>query len=162
MARLILIWIISAAFAFVAAADRRSAAGNEPHVHIFRAQTCDYCDRAMNFLKRLQDEDKRIRMHDHNVDSSAKEAILFLNLVDSLELSLPVIPIIFVGRVVVIGFESNETTGRDIRGAIESCRINGCPDLVPGYAGDTDAAVATRAPPSWTIENRSSVAAWKP
>lgn len=143
------------------ATDSLPAASAEPQVHIFRTHACDYCERAMTFLKLLQLEDKHFRLHDHDVDNNAKDALLFLNIVESLELQIPVIPMVFVGRVVVIGYQSDETSGRDIRKAIETCRMKGCPDLVPIFAGESEDAAAV-GPAPWPVAARYTGAVRQP
>ena len=143
------------------ASDSRSAAGAEPQVHIFRTRDCDYCERAMTFLQQLQTDDGPFRLHDHDVDSNANEALLFLNLVESLQMHIPVILVTFVGRVVGIGYQSDGTTGRDIRKVIETCRTKDCPDLVPMFAGETEDA-ATARPAPWSVAIRDADASWQP
>lgn len=128
------------------------AASLEPEVHVFGVNSCDFCRDAQRFLKQLK-VDQPIHLHEHDLDGGDAEETLFLNIVESLDLDVPVIPVIIIGQHVIIGYDGDETTGKEIREAIKSCRKRSCPDLVPLFSGGSEGDLPPPLP-AWNTESR--------
>jgi thiol-disulfide isomerase/thioredoxin len=130
----------------------------EPEVYVFGAENCGYCDRAVKFLRRLYAEKGRFNLHEYDVVSSSNDATLFVKVVTAIGLNDPVVPMVIVGREVLLGFESDETSGREIQRNIEQCHVAGCPDLLRPLIVPTEPAGAA-AMASWVIHRQWAVAA---
>ena len=138
------------------------AGGPTPQLYVFGAEQCSYCQKALIFLHGIQSKDgSRFQLHDYDIVRSSEEATLFARVVTSIGLSSPVVPMIVIGREVILGYESDETTGREIARHIEACQTRECPDLVgrmielPGTADIVGAG-------AWTTHSRWKEAALRP
>ncbi len=89
------------------------------------------------------------------------EATLYAWVVTLIGLASPVGPMIIIGREVILGYESDETTGREIAGHIEACQTKDCPDLIgrmierPGVSDVADVG-------TWTMHRRWIEAGLRP
>ena len=137
-----------------------AAAANvvEPQVYYFGASGCDFCDNGLAFLKRFKVEDDRVRFHNFDIVGKPDDATLYVRVVNAIGLSNPRVPMIIIGRHVIIGYESDETTGHEIRLAVEQCRLGSCPDLVHGLM-TYGPEVAMETPGQWLIDRRFAKAA---
>ena len=125
----------------------------EPEIHYFRVTGCRFCDDGLSFLKRYREEDKRIVLHDYDVLRSEREATLFVRVVDAIGLTDPRVPMTIIGRRVIIGFDTDETTGWEIRQVVEQCRIVECPDMLRSII-HYDPEVVTSSTDTWVVERR--------
>jgi thiol-disulfide isomerase/thioredoxin len=130
----------------------------EPVVYVFGAEQCGYCERAVKFLRRLHAEKGRFTLHEYDIVASSDDATLYVKVVAAIGLTDPVIPMVIVGREVLLGFESDEASGREIQRNIERCHIAECPDLLRPLIEPTD-AVSTVATGSWIVHRRWAEAA---
>jgi glutaredoxin len=101
-----------------------------PQVYVFGAEQCSFCERAVRFLRRLHGEKGRFTLHEYDIVASSDDATLFVKVVAAIGLNDPVVPMVIVGREVLLGFQSDETSGREIERHIETCHATGCPDLI--------------------------------
>ena len=138
------------------------AGGPTPQLYIFGAEKCGYCQKALIFLRSLQVKDNSgFQLHEYDIVRSSEEATLYARVVTSIGLDSPVVPMIIIGREVILGYESDETTGREIAGHIEACRTKDCPDLIgrmiemPGTADVADIR-------TWTMHSRWIEAGLRP
>lgn len=130
------------------------AGGPMPQLYIFGAEKCGYCQKALIFLRGLQSRDNsRFQLHEYDIVRSSDEATLYAKLVTSIGLNSPVVPMIIIGRDVVLGYESDETTGAEIAGYIEACQTKDCPDLV-GRMIELPGAVDVSSIGTWTTHRR--------
>ena len=137
------------------------AANPTPQLYVFGAGQCSYCQKALIFLRDLRSRDKRFQLHEFDIVRSSEEATLYARLVTSIGLSAPVVPMIVIGREVILGYESGETTGREIASHIEACQISDCPDLVGGMM-ELPGATDVVSPGTWTTHRRWMEAAVSP
>ncbi len=130
----------------------------EPKIYYFGATGCDFCSNGLAFLKRYTAEDDRVRFQDFDIIGSPDDAALFVRVVNAIGLADPRVPMTIVGRHVIVGYEDDGTTGREIRVAVEQCRLNGCPDLVNGLI-TFGPEIAAGNPKSWVVDQRFAKAA---
>lgn len=124
-----------------------------PNLYVFGAEHCSYCDRASAFVHRLQTTDGRFKLHEHNITRSSDDAKLFVRIVASIGLPDPVVPMIIIGRNILLGYEDDETTGREIVSTLESCRTGDCPDVVRLFIDD-QATASVSAAGGWSVHRR--------
>ena len=129
------------------------AASAAPQLYVFGAELCSYCQKALIFLRGLRPINNCFQLHEFDIVRSSEEATLYARLVTSIGLSTPVVPMIVIGREVILGYESDETTGREIAGHIEACQTSDCPDLV-GRMIEHPAATDVVSPGTWTTHRR--------
>ena len=138
------------------------AGSSTPQIYVFGADKCGYCHKALIFLRGLQAKDStRFQLHDYDIVRSSDEATLYARVVTAIGLNSPVVPMIIIGREVILGYESDETTGREIAGHIDACQTKECPDLIgriidmPGTVGIVDIG-------TWTMHRRWIEAGLRP
>jgi len=127
-------------------------------VHLFWAEGCPHCQRAIDFLKRLEGEEPRVRVHYLEVSRDAANQAAFTAVVERIALEEPAVPLIVVGESAMAGYASDATSGAELKRRIAYCIASGCPDMVgplvrvPEGEGARPAAGAQRmVPPTVSI-----------
>lgn len=150
--------ILAVAACLAASAFAASAQAIEPQIYYFGASGCDFCANGLAFLKHFKAEDDRVHFHDFDIVGSPDDATVFVRLVNAIGLSDTRVPMTIIGRHVIIGYEDDDTTGLEIKLAVEQCRLKTCPDLVHGMM-TYGPEVALRTPEQWIIDRRYAKAA---
>ena len=130
----------------------------EPKIYYFGANGCEFCENGLAFIKRYKIEDDRILFQDFDIVGSPDDATIFVRVVSAIGLLDPRVPMTIVGRHVIVGYESDDTTGLEIKLAVEQCRVGSCPDLVKGLM-TFGPEIATNAPRNWVVDRRFANAA---
>jgi hypothetical protein len=130
------------------------AAGAQPQervdAYLFWGLGCPHCERAIEFFKRLEAEEPRLRVHYLEVSRDAANQEAFAAIVKKIALDEPAVPLTLVGDAVLVGYGDDETSGAEIRRLVAGCLATGCPDAVAPLLR-TPASVATdavRGPPA--------------
>ena len=118
--------LILALFAFAAVAQPR----DQVEAYLFWGAGCPHCERAIDFLKRLEAEEPRLRVHYLEVTRDAANRRAFAAVVEKIALEDPAVPLTLVGDAAMIGYASDETSGAELRRMIGYCLARGCPDTV--------------------------------
>lgn len=121
-----------------------SAAAQPPpqvQVYLFWAAGCPHCEREIEFLKRLETEEPRARVHYLEVSRDGANRKAFTAVSEKLRLEDLAVPLTLVGDAPMVGFDTGETSGAELRRRIAYCLASGCPDTV----GPMLSAVTTRA-----------------
>jgi glutaredoxin len=147
--------LAAATFFAVAAATARNG---DAKIYYFGASGCDYCSNGLTFLKRYKAEDERVSFQDFDIIANPDDATLFVRVVNAIGLADPRVPMTIVGRHVIIGYEDDDTTGREIKMAVEQCRLTSCPDLVNGLM-TFGPEIAAGTPKNWVVDRRFAKAA---
>lgn len=124
----------------------------EPVVYYFGAAGCDYCANGLAFLNRLKTSDQRLAIRAFDIVASPDDATAFVVVTGAIGLADPRIPMTIVGHHVFVGYEGEETTGEEIKLAVEQCRAKPCIDIVKGATKQGAQTVA--APGSWIVHRR--------
>ncbi|MEW5963989.1 MAG: hypothetical protein AB1749_10555 [Pseudomonadota bacterium] len=131
-----------------ARADAPPAAGASVVVHVFHTATCPHCARALRFLEAHAATDPRIVLDRIELADSAANARAFELVSRRLAIDPPAVPLILVGEEVVLGYDEDATTGRDLTRAIEACLAHRCADrggeLIRAAAGGGPGPATTR------------------
>lgn len=107
-----------------------AAKGFEPRVYYFGASGCDYCANGLAFLKRYKAGDDRVLFREFDIIASPDDAEAFVRVVSAIGLSDPRVPMTIIGHHVFVGYEGDDSTGEEIKLAVEQCRASGCTDVV--------------------------------
>jgi hypothetical protein len=130
------------------------AAGAQPRervdAYLFWGMGCPHCEREIEFLKRLEAEEPRLRVHYLEVTGNAANRRAFAAAVEKIALDDPAVPLTLVGASAMVGYGSDETSGAELRRMIGECLASGCPDTVGPLlqAGAGAGAGAVRALPT--------------
>jgi thiol-disulfide isomerase/thioredoxin len=120
-------------------------------VYLFWAIGCPHCDREIDFLKRLEAEELRLRVHYLEVSRDAANQRAFTAVVERFVPDDPAVPITLVGNRAMVGYATDESSGAELRREIARCLASGCPDVVgpllarASGGGSADTTTAGRA-----------------
>lgn len=118
-------------FSMVLLAPTLQAEGTEPQIYFFWSASCPYSKAARTFLAAQQAKDPGVLIRDFEVDESVANTRLLGRLYEKIGLpEFMVVPVLVIGHHVVIGYDSDETTGAEILSDIAECRKTGCKDAV--------------------------------
>lgn len=95
------------------------AAGTTPDIEVFVRAGCPHCEAAKLFLDELRREQPslHIALYDIAEDPTARERLI--TLVQERGLTTVGVPTFLVGTELIIGFQSSETTGAEIRAKLD-------------------------------------------
>lgn len=142
-----------AALVFSASAFAAVAKDIEPKIYYFGASGCDFSENGLAYLKRYKIEDDRLSIQDFDIVGNPDDATVYVRVVNAIGLLDPRVPMTIIGRHVIIGYESDDTTGLEIKLAVEQCRVGSCPDLVKGLM-TFGPEIASDAPRNWVVDRR--------
>jgi thiol-disulfide isomerase/thioredoxin len=132
------------------------AAGAQPRdrvdAYLFWGIGCPHCEREIDFLKRLEAEEPRLRVRYLEVTGDAANRKAFAAVIAKIALEDPAVPLTLVGDAAMVGYASDDTSGAELRRMIGKCLASGCPDtvgpLLQASAGAGSGADAARGPPN--------------
>jgi len=118
-------------------------------VYLFWGIGCPHCEGQINFLKRLEAEEPRLRVHYLEVSRDAANRKAFAAVVERLAIEDPAVPLTLVGDASMVGYAADETSGAELKRRIAYCLASGCPDTAGPMlraidGGDAEAAAARR------------------
>jgi hypothetical protein len=118
-------------------------------VYLFWAFGCPHCAREIEFLKRLEAVEPRLRAHYLEVSRDVANQKAFTAVAGRFVPDDPAVPLTVVGDAAMVGYATDETSGAALRQRIAYCLANECPDTVgplilASGGGSTDAGVASR------------------
>ena len=142
-----------AALVFSASVFAAAAKDIEPKIYYFGASGCDFSENGLAYLKRYKIEDDRLSIQDFDIVGNPDDATVYVRVVNAIGLLDPRVPMTIIGRHVIIGYESDDTTGLEIKLAVEQCRVGSCPDLVKGLM-TFGPEIASDAPRNWVVDRR--------
>lgn len=97
-------------------------------VHVFHTATCPHCARALRFLDALAARDDDVTIERIDIADSEANARAFETASRLAGIDQPAVPLILVGHQVVLGYDEEATTGRELAEAISACRARACSD----------------------------------
>ncbi|MFY9314435.1 MAG: hypothetical protein WAO95_02610 [Burkholderiales bacterium] len=116
--------LILALLAFAAASQPQQRV----ELTLFWAEGCPHCEREIEFLKRLEASEPRLRVHYLEVSRDAANQSAFAAAVRKLALEEPAVPLTLVGEAALVGYATDETSGAELRRLIGLCLAGRCPD----------------------------------
>src|SRR5512134_3156923 len=134
-----------AALAFALFACSATAqAPRQVDVYLFWGKGCPHCERETEFLKRLEAEEPRVRVHYLEVWDDHANGVAFVDIAKRLALEDLAVPVTVVGDAVMVGYGTDATSGAELKQRIAYCLSAGCPDsigpLVRAAGGRTGSA----------------------
>lgn len=102
------------------------------NVYFFYGDGCPHCADEEIFLNQLEKENESINIQRYEMWRNEKNAELLNDLAERFNWSVRGVPVTVVGEEEFIGFYNGETTGAQIKRAVENCLVKGewCRDAV--------------------------------
>jgi hypothetical protein len=129
----------------------------EPQIYYFGASECDYCANGLAFIKAFKERDERVQYRAFDIIAAPDDAEAFVRVVNAIGLSDPRVPMTIIGHHVFVGYEGDDSTGEEIKLAVEQCRTSGCSDVVKGVLSFGPEVAG--APHEWIVNRRSAKSA---
>ncbi|MDP3043698.1 MAG: hypothetical protein Q8N21_04845 [bacterium] len=127
---------------------RPALAQDKVNLYFFYGDGCPHCAKEEKILNALEKEYKDIKINRYEVWNNRDNAQFLAMLGRELGLDISGVPLLIVGDKTFAGFYSAETTGAQIKAAVEDYLTNGCEDVVApvlknqqdkqGHAGNCD------------------------
>ncbi|MFH1393594.1 MAG: hypothetical protein ABII71_05960 [Candidatus Micrarchaeota archaeon] len=129
------------AFSLMPENGGNGADGSTIRVQFFHMTGCPHCAEQKVFHEQLMERYPNLEFISHNIVDES-EFRLLEDYYEAYEIggSRRSVPLTFIGNNYVLGFNSAETTGEIIRGHIEACVDEGCPDPQDILEGRVEAA----------------------
>jgi len=99
-------------------------------IHFFYASGCSHCNEQKPFNEMLVQTYPSIYFSYHDIERPEKSSLLTEMLSDRDYQGKPEIPVTIFGGLVFNGWESEETTGKQIEMALQQCLAGNCPEMV--------------------------------
>jgi len=99
-------------------------------IHFFYASGCSHCNEQKPFNEMLVQTYPSIYFSYHDIERPEKSSLLTEMLSDRDYQGKPEIPVTIFGGLVFNGWESEETTGKQIEMSLQQCLAGNCPEMV--------------------------------
>lgn len=109
------------------------------NLYFFYGDGCPHCAKEEKFLDKLEDEYPYIEVHGFETWHNKANADLLEQVGRELGLKIPGVPILIIGDEPIVGYFSDEVTGKQIKDRINNLPERGCVDVVAPLLGwETD------------------------
>ncbi len=99
-------------------------------LHLFWSQGCPHCAKEKEFLTTLTSKYPMLTVHEYEITQDKENAELLSQIGKKLGVTIPGVPFTLIGDKEIVGYFSDETTGKEIEDAVCAAMKNGCHDLV--------------------------------
>lgn len=98
----------------------------EAAIYFFYGEGCPHCAKEEKLLDKLEQENKKVKIYRFEVWHNLANAQLLKKISEELNVTIRGVPFTVAGEKTINGYYNDETTGQEIRSAIEEvCRQNG-------------------------------------
>lgn len=131
--------VILAFFVFVPLVQ----ASEKIDVYLFYGNGCPHCEKEEDFLNELKKENQDIEIHKYEVWYDSDNARALKDVARKLGIKRSGVPVLIIGDEYIVGYDSDDTTGRKIKNILETYQTQECSDIAgPIIRGDnSDACV---------------------
>lgn len=109
-------------------------AQNEKHnvtIYVFYGKECPHCAEAIPFLEKLEEKYPELTIKSYEVWHNKENAKFFTNLSKACDNPLPgVVPAVFIDERVLVGYDNDESKGKQYEEAIIKCIKEDCIDPI--------------------------------
>lgn len=123
------------AFVFAPQAPAMEGANGNLTVQFFYSPTCPHCAAEEEFIKKLSADFPEIKIVSHDV-TVPEEARLLQIMAQNRSIEITSVPATFIGNRIFLGFESESTTGAQIRSAVSGCLNGSCGNAPQPASGE--------------------------
>ena len=96
-------------------------------VYFFWGEGCPHCAKEKPFLEKLKKQYPQLDVKEFEVYHSKENQELFEKTAKAYNTSVEGVPTTFIGKDFVVGFDEEETTGKEIESLIKKCVSSPCP-----------------------------------
>lgn len=111
---------------------------NTINIYLFWAEGCPHCASEKTFLNQLTNEYDNIAINYYEVSNNAENLQLLKDVGEKLGITINGVPFTVIGEHHIIGWYNEETTGNEIRDAINCATNNQCNDIIAGLTQNTN------------------------
>ena len=105
-------------------------AGEHPILYFFWGDGCPHCEKAKEFLPKLQEKYPELEMRWFEVWKHKQFTLLADRMRKTFEIKTSSVPMFFLGDWNMIGYQDDETSGRQIEAQLVACIKGGCFDAI--------------------------------
>ncbi len=114
-------------------------------IYLFWSLGCPHCEREIEFLNKLSARDGAVSVRTFEVRRDQGNVELLVRVAERLGADFGSVPLTVIGDRVWIGYQDDDTTGREFETRIAECRVDSCSDSVaPLLPGATAAPTIPR------------------
>jgi hypothetical protein len=124
-------------------AEPAAAGAGDVNVSLFWSPTRPHCAKAKDFLEGLAAREPAIKLRALELGTAERNDRAFVALSERYKIEPPAVPLIIIGDEPFVGFDTEATTGAELRRGIEACRRASCPDVVGSVLARNDAGKQT-------------------
>jgi cytochrome c biogenesis protein CcdA len=93
--------------------------GKSRDLYLFYSLTCGKCREARKYLEELRERYPQITFHELEIMKDRENQILFMDLIDDLDVRTPGVPVWIIGSDYLVGFRDTELFRKKVEGLIE-------------------------------------------
>src|SRR5512140_2906604 len=97
-------------------------------VYLFWRDGCPHCERAIEYLRRLETEQPQMRLHEFEVSRNAANRAALIAYADRHKIEDLAVPFTVVGDEIRVGWGGEEFSGAPLKARIQACARVGCAD----------------------------------
>jgi len=102
-------------------------ASEKVEIYFFWGQGCPHCAKEKPFLEELKQKYPQLEIKEFEVYYSEENQKLFQKVAQAYNTQPEGVPMTFIGKDFIVGFESEKTTGKEIENLIQKCLQTYCP-----------------------------------
>lgn len=126
-------------FSFLVQATQASEeSSKEVALYFFWGDGCPHCEKEKSFLDKLKQEYPGLKVMEFEVWYGKENQTLFKKFLEAHNVSKPYgVPTTFIGKEYLVGYDTETTTGAQIKNLVKDCIRLGCPDAGEGIIAPT-------------------------
>ncbi|HZX44847.1 MAG TPA: glutaredoxin domain-containing protein [Candidatus Nanoarchaeia archaeon] len=107
-----------------------ASAENNVTIYFFYGDGCPHCAKAEPFLDKLEAKYTELTVESFETWHNKTNADLFVDMSAACGSKVVGVPTVFIGHKPIVGFTTEEETGKEIEGEVVKCIREGCVDLM--------------------------------
>lgn len=100
------------------------------NLYLFYGEGCPHCAKEEEFLKKIESTNKNVQINRFEVWNNKENQALYKEISKKLNITRSGVPLLIIGNEYVVGYGSDDTTGKNIEELIKKYSLEGCGDEV--------------------------------
>ncbi len=121
------LFIILTLFSLLTFLPREILASQKVEIYFFWGQGCPHCAQEKPFLEKLKQKYPQLEVKEFEVYYNSNNRELFQKIAKAYNTEPQGVPMTFIGKDFIIGFATEQTTGKQIENLIQNCLQTYCP-----------------------------------
>lgn len=110
--------------------QKNAFADDQVSLYFFYGQGCHFCEKEEIFLEQLERENKNIKINRYEVFYNEDNSLLLTYIGKERNADVSGVPILFFGTKHISGYQDENTTGKEIKEAVDNCLSDKCEDKI--------------------------------